>query len=84
MIGCEQTISNQDTIVDTECTTDNDCITTGCSGTICQSKDKEQIRTTCIYSPKYECYKEIGCRCLQNRCAWDKTKEFDECIEKNS
>jgi len=64
-----------------ECTTDNDCTTGGCSGTICQSKDKEPIRTTCIWSPEYDCYKDISCRCINNVCEWDKTEKFNECVK---
>lgn len=68
---------------DAECTTDSDCTTAGCSGTICQSKDKEPIRTTCIYSPEYGCYKDISCSCINSRCEWDKTEGFNQCVEDN-
>lgn len=63
-----------------ECMTDDDCITGGCSGTICQSKDAEPIFTTCEYLPEYACYKEINCGCKEGKCQWDKTAEFDKCV----
>jgi len=66
----------------TECTTDADCVKGGCSGTICQSKDAEPIFTTCEYLPEYECYKQIKCGCIDSKCQWGKTAEFDDCLEK--
>lgn len=64
-----------------ECTKDDDCTTGGCSGTICQSKDSEPVFTTCEWLPEYECYKKIECRCLDNKCQWDKTKKFNKCVD---
>ncbi len=64
-----------------ECTQDPDCVTGGCSGTICQSKNAEPIFTTCEYLPEYACYKQIQCKCIKNKCQWDKTEEFSECVE---
>jgi len=65
-----------------ECVSDDDCIKGGCSGTICQSKNEEPIRTTCEYSLEYDCYKEINCGCSDGKCEWDKTEEFDDCVLK--
>ena len=62
------------------CITDNDCVTGGCSGTICQSKNSEPIFTTCEYLPEYMCYKSSGCRCISGKCDWEKTAEFDKCV----
>ena len=65
-----------------ECTTDNDCVAGGCSGTVCQSKDAEPIFTTCEWREEYACYKEINCGCVNGKCQWKKTKEFEDCVEK--
>lgn len=64
-----------------ECTTNNDCTTGGCSGTICQSRDSEPIFTTCEYKQEYACYKEINCGCIDGKCQWDKNAGFDSCVE---
>lgn len=64
-----------------ECITDDDCVTGGCSGTVCQSKDAEPIFTTCEYLPEYACYKEINCGCVEGRCEWEKTSDFDRCVK---
>lgn len=63
-----------------ECTQDSDCKTGGCSGTVCQSKDVEPIFTTCEWKEEYACYKQINCKCIDNKCQWDKTEKFEECI----
>ena len=63
-----------------ECTSDSDCTTGGCSGTICQSKNTEPIFTTCEYLPEYACYKQINCACIDTKCQWDKTEAFDKCV----
>jgi eight-cysteine-cluster-containing protein len=63
----------------TECTLDSDCVTGGCSGTICQSRDSEPMITTCEWSPSYACYKEINCGCINGKCSWDRTEEFELC-----
>ena len=68
----------------TECIKDADCITGGCSGTICQSKDSEPMITTCEWTEKYACYKLTSCGCIDGKCAWRETDEFNECIEKSS
>ncbi len=79
LVACEDIPPEPDVVA--ECITNNDCITGGCSGTICQSKDAEPIFTTCEYPPEYACYKQIECKCINNKCQWDKTNEFDKCIE---
>ncbi len=62
------------------CDTDNDCVRTGCSGTICQSKNAESVFTTCEYQPEYACYAELPCDCLEHQCQWKNTGEFEQCI----
>ena len=66
---------------ETECTSDNDCVKGGCSGNICQSKNSEPIFTTCEYLPEYGCYSEISCGCINGKCEWQKTEEFNNCVE---
>ena len=63
-----------------ECTTDLDCITGGCSGTVCHKKG-DNIFTTCEYRPEYGCYKQIECGCIDNKCQWDKNAEFEKCFQ---
>ena len=81
LIGCEKVPSEPVVVEEVECVTDSDCITGGCSGTVCQSKDSEPIFTTCEFLPEYACYKEIRCGCIEGKCHWDKTTAFDECVE---
>jgi eight-cysteine-cluster-containing protein len=53
------------------CQSDADCVTGGCSGQVCQSKDEEPVITTCEYR---ECYDEnaygVGCGCVAGKCQW--------------
>ncbi|HLC96580.1 MAG TPA: eight-cysteine-cluster domain-containing protein [Candidatus Nanoarchaeia archaeon] len=63
------------------CDSDSDCLRSGCSGTICQPKDAEPIYTTCEYKAEYACYDEINCACINNRCWWDKTSLFEQCVQ---
>src|SRR3989344_3879864 len=65
----------------TECGIDTDCITGGCSGTVCQSKNAKPIFTTCEWMPEYACYKQIDCGCVNGKCDWEKTSEFEDCVE---
>ncbi len=55
------------------CKIDEDCITGGCSGSVCQSKNEEPNITTCEYK---DCYNAEGyntkCVCKKNRCTWNK------------
>ena len=79
LIGCEKEVDKPTTGVG-ECSSDSDCITGGCSGTVCQSKDAPPVFTTCVYLPEYDCYKDITCGCVDGRCDWDKTDEFEKCV----
>jgi len=86
LIGCEvrDGIPEEIEVPSTgaECSIDSDCITGGCSGTICQSKDTEPIFTTCEWREDYRCYTLINCGCDNGKCEWQKTNEFDGCVEK--
>jgi len=54
------------------CTTDDDCMTGGCSGQVCQGINEEPIVTTCEF---LECYNDeaygVSCGCLEGKCAWN-------------
>ena len=54
-----------------KCYRDEDCIISGCSNQICQSKYEKPIITTCEYRECYN-YKKYGlrCKCVNNRCQW--------------
>jgi eight-cysteine-cluster-containing protein len=58
------------------CESDSDCITSGCSNSLCQSKSEEQKATTCEYRDCYnaETY-NVNCLCIKNRCMWSKLTE---------
>ncbi len=83
LVSCtvEDTPTDEVPPTEAECQTDNDCITGGCSGTICQSKDAEPIMTTCEYLPEYACYKQTSCSCINGNCQWKETEEFRNCLE---
>lgn len=55
------------------CNSNSDCMTGGCSGQVCQSKNEEPIITTCEYR---DCYNasayDVKCECLNNKCQWTK------------
>ena len=71
----------QKTESSTECTSNSDCKTAGCSGTVCQLASSPPTLTTCQYLPKFDCYKDISCACTAGKCAWQKTDKFNSCVE---
>tara|TARA_B100001971_G_C17988261_1_gene430984 strand:+ start:133 stop:444 length:312 start_codon:yes stop_codon:yes gene_type:complete len=84
LIGCEiqeDTPDIKTPPTDAECTASSDCITGGCSGTLCQSKDAPPMFTTCEFLPEYTCYKQIDCGCVNYKCQWEKTEEYNNCVE---
>lgn len=62
-----------------ECTTDDQCFQTGCSGQLCASTE---IATTCEWLPEYACFSEstTSCGCFEGICQWNATAELDECL----
>jgi len=54
------------------CEVDSDCVESGCSSQICQSKDDEEVITTCEY---LECYNNekyyLECKCVEGECQWN-------------
>jgi len=55
------------------CTTDGDCLLSGCNGEICQSKKEEPLNSICVV-PDKPLPKQLGyqCRCLVKKCQWVK------------
>ncbi len=66
-----------------ECETDSDCFSTGCSGEICAS---EQVNTLCEWQEIFACYREpiTACGCFEGVCGWDDTPELQECTSFSS
>ncbi|MDI6825905.1 MAG: DUF333 domain-containing protein [Candidatus Aenigmarchaeota archaeon] len=54
------------------CSSDTDCIVSGCNGEICQSKFEEPLMSICVYNPPYP--KDLGyrCACVNQKCLWMK------------
>lgn len=66
-----------------ECTTDADCMRTGCSGQVCSN---ESVITTCEFRPEYACYAEdfASCGCSNGSCGWDLNAALLECLAEAS
>jgi eight-cysteine-cluster-containing protein len=75
---CTQVLKEQ---LQAECNQDTDCKKAGCSGQLCISADKEDVATTCEYKEEYACYQETNCKCVSNKCDWNDTPQFIECLE---
>lgn len=58
----------------------NDCIKTGCSGTVCAEPGHDVV-TTCEYKPEYGCYREGVCeRQADGSCGWTQTPSLQGCL----
>ncbi|MBI4972921.1 MAG: thermonuclease family protein [Candidatus Omnitrophica bacterium] len=56
-----------------ECSSDEDCISDGCSSQICRSINEESIFSTCEWRECYDAKKyNLGCKCVKNKCQWAK------------
>jgi len=59
------------TSTNAECEISADCVTGGCSGSICMGVNEEEITTTCEWK---ECYNNEKynkeCLCIDNKCQW--------------
>lgn len=68
-------------------TNNSDCIITGCSGTICIDKDKNDenpLSTTCEWKESYSCFKQHSCeRQSDGECGWDNAETLQLCLEAN-
>ena len=86
LIRCEEQIKEKPVdivdIKDTECSSDSDCATGGCSGQICGEKEKvKDIVTTCEYLPEYDCLRLTDCRCINDKCQWEENNAHKDCIK---
>lgn len=66
-------------VVTGECTTDADCVTTGCSGQICAAEHRV---STCEWREEYACYRQptTSCGCNNGTCGWAQTDELANCL----
>jgi len=78
LIGCAQQIELPPG--EMACREDTDCTKSGCSGTICQSKNDPLIVTTCEWLDEYTCYREVDCGCVNNKCIWDDQEALESCL----
>lgn len=51
------------------CVTDQQCITTGCSGEVCTSKG--ELTTTCEFSASFPNNQGLTCGCVNHVCGWE-------------
>jgi len=59
----------------------NDCVKTGCSGTVCAEPGKEVV-TTCEYKAEYACYEKAACeRQADHSCGWTQSPELASCLQ---
>jgi eight-cysteine-cluster-containing protein len=64
-----------------QCTKDEDCITGGCSGELCGKKGEfDNIASPCIWKEEYTCLRLTRCQCIQNKCQWNQTPEYQQCL----
>jgi eight-cysteine-cluster-containing protein len=58
----------------------NDCIKTGCSGTVCAEPGKD-VMTTCEFKPEYACYRDAACeRQGDGSCGWTQSPALTACL----
>ena len=63
-----------------ECKTDADCVTAGCSSQLCVPKSLSDIITTCEYRPEYDCLPLSSCGCNDGTCGWDENQDYLNCL----
>jgi len=56
-----------------KCKTDSDCVVSGCSNEVCESRYEKPIFTSCIYKKCFDA-KLYGmrCRCINGKCQWSR------------
>ncbi|HEY5927228.1 MAG TPA: hypothetical protein VIV11_36325 [Kofleriaceae bacterium] len=60
--------------------TANDCVKSGCSGTVCVEPGKEVV-TTCEFKPEYACYRDAACeRQGDGSCGWTQSPALTACL----
>jgi len=64
-----------------ECSKNDECAIGGCSGQLCDKKDViNKVATTCEWKEEYGCFRLTQCLCIQNKCQWNQTPEYQQCI----
>jgi len=64
-----------------ECTVDSDCSVGGCSNQLCGKKGEiENVVTTCEWREEYSCLRLTQCQCIQGKCQWNQTPEYQNCL----
>jgi eight-cysteine-cluster-containing protein len=54
-----------------KCESDEDCVTGGCSGQVCQSRFEKPVITTCEWKECYNAEKYgMMCKCVEGKCQW--------------
>ncbi|ASJ01974.1 hypothetical protein A3L09_01195 [Thermococcus profundus] len=67
-----------------ECTSDSDCATGGCSGEICAPRDEAgKIVSPCLYARWYDCLKLTSCGCVNGACSWKPNEAFKKCLREH-
>lgn len=57
-----------------------ECITTGCSGTVC-TKAGNDVMTTCEMKPEYPCYQGAECKVQPSgECGWTMDERLQACL----
>lgn len=64
-----------------ECNVDSDCVKAGCSGELCTYKG-DNVRTTCLYLPEYQCLGSLPCLCINNKCQFKENDQYLNCLDK--
>lgn len=78
--GCKRCVKHDDRDNRSgECSSNADCIRTGCSGEVCSS---EEVFTTCEWRPELECYQRPFARCVcdDGECGWARTPRLRQCL----
>ena len=82
--GCVETSENVspplEQLLETECSSDQDCRPAGCSGQLCEPAGSS-IKTTCEDRPEYACLELTSCGCISGSCKWKPSEDYDSCIE---
>jgi len=61
-----------------------ECKITGCNNELCVGSYDQDTYSICIYSEKYECYKDAKCEIQDNgKCGWTQTNELKSCLDKS-
>lgn len=81
LTGAEANGCGGDSVGGGDAAGNEDCVTSGCSGTFCVEPGNEVI-TTCEWREEYACYKQHGTceRDANNQCGWRPSQALEDCI----